>query len=76
VAYPVSYDWSASPSVHIGPWTGLRPWHVARLDPDTGELTALRPGTVTVRIAVNGSEATATVTLGAAAAAAAGKRTA
>ena len=63
VGYPVSYDWSASPSVHIGGWAGIRPWHVARLDPDTGELTALRPGTVTVRIAVNGAEATATVTL-------------
>jgi hypothetical protein len=63
VAYPVSYDWSASPTVHIGGWTGIRPWHVARLDPDTGELTALRPGTVTVRIAVNAAVATATVTL-------------
>jgi hypothetical protein len=63
VGYPVGYDWSASPSVHIGGWTGIRPWHVARLDPDTGELTALRPATVTVRIAVNGAEATATVAL-------------
>jgi hypothetical protein len=63
VAYPVSHDWSASPSVHIGPWTGIRPWHVARLDPDTGVLTPLRPGTVTVRIAVNGAEAVAVVRL-------------
>jgi hypothetical protein len=68
-AYPVGYDWSASPGVHIGGWTGVRPWHVARLDPDTGELTGLRPGTVTVRIAVNGAEATATVVLVAASAA-------
>ena len=42
VAAPVSADWTASPSVHIGSLLGLRPWHVAWFDPSTGRLTALR----------------------------------
>ncbi|WP_405100162.1 phosphodiester glycosidase family protein [Micromonospora sp. NBC_01412] len=72
VAAPVSADWSASPSVLVGPAGGLRPWHVARFDPATGELTALRPGaTVRLAVTVNGVRAEATVTLTRAAAAAA-----
>ncbi|MCE7010655.1 phosphodiester glycosidase family protein [Kibdelosporangium philippinense] len=54
VAYPVSYDWSGSPSVLIGDWRDWRPWHVARLDPATGALTALRPGTFMLAVTVNG----------------------
>lgn len=54
VAYPVSYDWSGSANLHIGDRSGIRPWHVAWLDPSTGTLTALRPGAVTVAITVNG----------------------
>ena len=50
----MSYDWSGSPSLHIGARSGVRPWHVAWLDPVTGTLTALRPGQVTVAITVNG----------------------
>ncbi|MEO3778777.1 phosphodiester glycosidase family protein [Micromonospora sp. B11E3] len=64
VAAPVSADWSASPSVHIGGADGVRPWHVARLAPATGELSALRPGaTVVLAVTVNGVRAEATVTL-------------
>ncbi|MEU4763084.1 phosphodiester glycosidase family protein [Actinosynnema sp. NPDC023794] len=55
VAYPVSADWSGSPNLHVGPISGLRPWHVAWLDPTTGALTALRPGRVTVAVTVNGA---------------------
>jgi hypothetical protein len=54
VAYPVSADWSGSPKLHIGPESGVRPWHVAWLDPVTGAFTALRPGQVTVAVTVNG----------------------
>ncbi|MFG1951146.1 hypothetical protein [Micromonospora sp. NPDC048830] len=64
VAAPVSADWSASPSVHTGGVDGVRPWHVARFDPATGELSALRPGaTVVLAVTVNGVRAEATVTL-------------
>jgi 3',5'-cyclic AMP phosphodiesterase CpdA len=54
VAYPVTADWSGSPNLHVGPAPGLRPWHVAWLDPETGALTALRPGRVTIAVTVNG----------------------
>ncbi|MFG2010158.1 phosphodiester glycosidase family protein [Micromonospora sp. NPDC048868] len=70
VAAPVSADWSASPNVHVGSILGLKPWHVARFDPATGKLTALRPGAqVKLAVAVNGARAEATITLTAAAAA-------
>ncbi|MEU4741627.1 metallophosphoesterase, partial [Actinosynnema sp. NPDC023658] len=62
VAYPVSMDWSASPDVHIGPASGLRPWHVAWLDPATGTLTALRPGHPTLTLTVNGTTRHTTLT--------------
>ncbi|MFJ6165601.1 phosphodiester glycosidase family protein [Micromonospora orduensis] len=62
VAAPVSADWSASPGVHIGGPAGVRPWHMARFDPATGTLTALRPGApVRLTVAVNGVLADATV---------------
>ncbi|QGN47100.1 phosphodiester glycosidase family protein [Micromonospora sp. WMMD558] len=68
VAAPVSADWSASPNVHVGSLLGLRPWHVARFDPATGRLTALRPGaSVKLAVEVNGVRAEATVALTAAA---------
>lgn len=40
-----------------------RPDAVVRLNPRTGELTALRPGSATVRVTVNGRSAAATVTV-------------
>ncbi|MEV1144625.1 phosphodiester glycosidase family protein [Micromonospora sp. NPDC049799] len=64
VAAPVSADWSASSNLHIGSVAGLKPWHVARFDPVTGHLTALRPGaSVTLAVDVNGVHAEATITL-------------
>ncbi|MBW4720013.1 phosphodiester glycosidase family protein [Saccharothrix obliqua] len=62
VAYPVSADWTGSLNVHIGPPGGLRPWHVARLDPETGALTAIRPGKATVAVTVNGVTRRADIT--------------
>ncbi|WDZ85029.1 phosphodiester glycosidase family protein [Micromonospora cathayae] len=67
VAAPVSADWSASPGVHVGPPDGVRPWHVARFDPATGTLTALKPAaSVLLAVTVNGVRAEATLTLAAA----------
>ncbi|SCE82303.1 Calcineurin-like phosphoesterase [Micromonospora viridifaciens] len=67
VAAPVSADWSGSPNLHIGSPDGVKPWHVARFDPATGQLTALRPGgQVLLAVTVNGVRAQATVTLTAA----------
>jgi exopolysaccharide biosynthesis protein len=62
VAYPVTADWSASPNVHIGA-TGARPWHTATFDPATGQLTALRPATVTIAVTVNGVTRQTTIEL-------------
>jgi exopolysaccharide biosynthesis protein/3',5'-cyclic AMP phosphodiesterase CpdA len=64
VGYPVSFDWSGSLNLHIGDRAGLRPWHVAWLDPDTGALTGVRAGAVTVAITVNGVTARATIRIG------------
>ncbi|RSM80698.1 multidrug transporter [Kibdelosporangium aridum] len=61
VAYPVSYDWSGSPSLLIGDWRDWRPWHVARFDPVAGTLIGLRPGTFTLAVTVNGVTQRSTV---------------
>ncbi|NUT96345.1 MAG: multidrug transporter [Saccharothrix sp.] len=53
VRYPVSADWTASPNVHIGPAPGLRPWHAAWLDPDTGQLTTFRAAHISLAVTVN-----------------------
>jgi hypothetical protein len=50
----VSAAWSGSPNLHVGPRAKAKPWHVAVLDPETGTLTALRKGQVTVAVTVNG----------------------
>ncbi|WP_326644168.1 phosphodiester glycosidase family protein [Nonomuraea fuscirosea] len=68
-AYPVSAGWSGSPNLHVGPRETAKPWHVAVLDPDTGTLTALRAGRVTVAVTVSGVTRQATVTATAKAAA-------
>ena len=70
VGYPVTADWTASPNVHIGRPSGLRPWHSAVFDPVTGQLTALRPATITLAVTVNATTRTATVRLTGATAAA------
>ncbi|MFC0005979.1 phosphodiester glycosidase family protein [Micromonospora siamensis] len=68
VAAPVSADWAGSPNLHVGPADGVKPWHVARFDPATGQLTAMRPGAqVRLVVTVNGVRAEATITLTAAA---------
>ncbi|HEX6353249.1 phosphodiester glycosidase family protein [Actinophytocola sp.] len=63
VAYPVSARWSASPNVHIGRTQDAKRYHTAVFDPATGELTALRPSTVTIAVTVNGVTARHTTTL-------------
>jgi len=40
-----------------------KPWHLARFDPLTGHLTALRPGTVTIEVLVNGTRRHTTIDL-------------
>ncbi|TDV53899.1 phosphodiester glycosidase family protein [Actinophytocola oryzae] len=72
VAYPVSARWSASPNVHIGQQKDAKRYHTAVFDPATGELTALRPSTVTIAVTVNGVTTRHTLTLTAAHVAATG----
>lgn len=55
VAFPLSADWTGSPNLHIGPAKDTRPRHTAAFDPATGTLTALRPGTITLAVTVNGT---------------------
>ncbi|MFF9348862.1 phosphodiester glycosidase family protein [Streptomyces sp. NPDC014734] len=55
VGFPLSADWTGSPNVHIGHRGDARQRHTAVLDPSTGVLTALRPGTVTLAVTVNGT---------------------
>lgn len=75
VSYPVTANWSASPSVHIGPTSDRRPWHTANFDPATGQLTALRPATITIAVTVNGVTQRSTITLTARALGDEGRRT-
>lgn len=65
VAFPVSADWTGSPNLRIGNTAGARGRPVALLDPDTGTLTALRPGTVTLAVTVDGVTRSARVTIAA-----------
>jgi hypothetical protein len=55
VAFPLAADWTGSPNVHIGDRDGARHRHTAVFDPSTGTLTALRPGTITLAVTVNGT---------------------
>ena len=54
VGYPVSADWSGSANLHIGDVDDAKRHHVAAFDPATGGLIALRAGTVTLAVTVNG----------------------
>ncbi|MFF2060642.1 phosphodiester glycosidase family protein [Streptomyces sp. NPDC058200] len=54
VGFPLSADWTGSPNLRVGDRDGVRPRHTAVFDPVTGTLTALRPGTVTLAVTVNG----------------------
>lgn len=55
VAFPLAADWTGSPNVHIGDRDSARHRHTAVFDPSTGTLTALRPGTITLAVTVNGT---------------------
>ncbi|MGW6282030.1 phosphodiester glycosidase family protein [Kribbella sp. NPDC055071] len=63
VAFPVSSDWWGSSSLHIGSARTAPFWSVASYDPATGQLTALRPGTVQLGVTVNGVSKSTTVTV-------------
>ncbi|GGU40905.1 hypothetical protein GCM10010178_36790 [Lentzea flava] len=54
VRYPMGAVWAGSPGLHVGEVSGVRPWHVAWLDPGSGLLTALRPGQIRISVTVNG----------------------
>lgn len=54
VAWPVSADWSGTDRLHIGPPREADRSDIAAYDPATGEVTGLRPGTVTLTVMVNG----------------------
>ncbi|MGW1819029.1 phosphodiester glycosidase family protein [Streptomyces sp. NPDC002125] len=55
VAFPLSADWTGSPNVRVPDADDARGRHIATLDPATGTLTALRPGTITLAVSVNGT---------------------
>ncbi|USX52686.1 phosphodiester glycosidase family protein [Lentzea sp. HUAS12] len=61
VRYPMAAVWEGSRAVHVGAEGGIRPWHVARLEPDTGVLTGIRPGQAKISVTVNGVTAVAEV---------------
>ncbi|SDH05497.1 3',5'-cyclic AMP phosphodiesterase CpdA [Lentzea fradiae] len=64
VRYPIHVVWQGSRGLHIGDPSGLRPWHVARFDHDSGVLIGVRPGQVTLSATVNGVRGTAEVRIG------------
>lgn len=66
VGFPVSADWTGSPNLFIGDPDDAarhRPRYVAAYDPTTGRLTALRPGSATLAVTVNGAVAKASFTV-------------
>ena len=64
VKYPMAAVWEGSPGLHVGDRSGIRPWHVAWLDPDSGVLTGIRPGQVKISVTVNGVTSGADVRVG------------
>ncbi|MEV6715799.1 phosphodiester glycosidase family protein [Lentzea sp. NPDC051208] len=61
VRYPMGAMWEGSRGLHVGARAGIRPWHVAWLEPDTGVLTGIRPGQVKITVTVNGVTSSADV---------------
>jgi predicted phosphodiesterase len=59
--YPVSTDWAGSRSLHIGDPAQAGRTQLAAFDPATGQLTALRPGAVTLKVTVNGETRSAEI---------------
>lgn len=66
VGFPMSADWAGSPSVYIGDPDRASRRDVAAFDPATGTLTALRHGTLTLAVTVNGVTEHAEIRVGAA----------
>ncbi|WP_063729538.1 phosphodiester glycosidase family protein [Streptomyces sp. RTd22] len=69
VGGPLSADWTGSRHVYVGKVSRARhpARYVAAFDPATGKLTALRPGTATLTVTVNGATAQARFSVTAAA---------
>ncbi|MFC0628189.1 phosphodiester glycosidase family protein [Kribbella deserti] len=63
VAFPVSADWSGSSLLHLGPAREAPFWSVAAFDPASGQLTGLRPGTITLTVTVNNTTKSTPVTI-------------
>lgn len=65
VGFPVSADWTGSPNLFIGDPDDARhrPRYAAAYDPATGRLTALRPGSATLAVTVNGATAKASLSI-------------
>ncbi|GHH31184.1 hypothetical protein GCM10017774_10270 [Lentzea cavernae] len=64
VRYPMGAVWEGSRGLHVGAKSGIRPWHVAWLEPDNGVLTGIRPGQVKISVTVNGAKTSADVGVG------------
>lgn len=64
VKYPMAAVWEGSPGLHVGAASGVRPWHMAWLDPVAGVLTGIRPGQVKISVTVNGVTSSADVRVG------------
>jgi len=61
VQYPMSAAWSGT-GVHIGTWPPS-PWDVVSLDPSTGTVRGLHPGTARITVTVNGVAQSVSVTV-------------
>ncbi|OON81764.1 phosphodiester glycosidase family protein [Streptomyces tsukubensis] len=64
VDWPMSADWTGSPNLHIGAASNAGHRHIATYDPATGRLTALRRGTATLSVTVNGAVRRVSVRVG------------
>ncbi|MGP3970155.1 phosphodiester glycosidase family protein [Streptomyces sp. 6N223] len=64
VGFPVSADWSGSRGLFLGPAEEAGRRDVAAFDPDTGELTGLRPGGVRLAVEVSGVRREARIEVG------------
>jgi hypothetical protein len=64
VAFPVSADWSGSDGLFLGPAEEAGGRDVAAFDPETEELTGLRPGSVRLTVEVSGVRRETTVEVG------------
>jgi hypothetical protein len=65
VRYPMGAVWEGSRALHVGTKDGIRPWHVAWLEPDKGVLTGIRPGQAKISVTLNGVTSSADVRVGA-----------